>query len=150
VAWLYNFVEHPLAYATLKVPTSCLIYFILSTLYVGFTSGRPGGDEDREWWGRLMGWALLMGVTWALVSLIVLMGPSLPWLSDLAQRKVGGSVNWGSIGWASFVATAVSILPTAVAIFGGHSESTSAQEGAALTKTKRLIDASPIIAAHLA
>jgi len=151
IPWIARFGEYPIEYACLKVPFSCAVYFIMATLYVGLTSGRAGGDEDREWWGRLMGWVLLVGVGWMILFGIGLLGPRMPWLRTIGRvdGSEGAKIDWTRIGWASLLGTAVSILPTLVAVFSGHSESTSAQEGATSGPMKRVINAIPSVAAHV-
>ncbi len=80
-------------YTCLAVPTYLLVFFVGTTLFVGFTSRRKElnpkerrtagrkesmlyvEDEDREWMARFSAWLFIGTVGWALLSALVIFGP---------------------------------------------------------------------------
>jgi len=94
--WHAALVAHPALYVILAVPVLLGVYLLARALFVAIAScerepadGIPrrddadraptGGvlgrdDADREWWARLSGWVLLVGVIWLLFSGLCLLG----------------------------------------------------------------------------
>lgn len=80
--WHGPLLAHPERYVILGVPILLAIYLLARALFVGFASVMDGGsastnDADREWWARLSGWVLLVGVMWLLLSSVCLLGGNL-------------------------------------------------------------------------
>lgn len=112
-------------YTCLAVPTYLLVFFVGTTLFVGFTSrqkepnpkerrtaGRKESmlyveDEDREWLARFSAWLFIGIIGWALLSALVIFGP-------LALFKLG---QW---------ATAVGGLSGLLTVLAGGSAKTPA------------------------
>ncbi|MGD0946885.1 MAG: patatin-like phospholipase family protein [Candidatus Binatia bacterium] len=94
--WHATLVAHSVLYVILAVPVLLGVYLLARALFVAIAScerepadGVPGGDDadrapicrvparndaDREWWARLSGWVLLVGVIWLLLSGLCLLG----------------------------------------------------------------------------
>jgi len=65
-----------LTYSAVAVPFYLVLVLLALTLFAGVSS-RWTEDEDREWWARFGGWALIVIGAWALVSSLVLLGPGI-------------------------------------------------------------------------
>lgn len=46
-------------------------FFVLVSLFIGISSFQLG-DEDREWWGRALGWLLIAGILWVVPHALML------------------------------------------------------------------------------
>jgi hypothetical protein len=79
-----RFDRQPLLYASLQIPYSLTIYFVLVTVQNAFVSTRPGGDHDREWWARVLGWLWLISVIWLAVATVAIAGP---WLVNYLWHR---------------------------------------------------------------
>lgn len=65
-------------YAILAPPVVASVTLIGMTLFIGAISRFNWiEDEDREWWGRFGGWALVGIVVWLALSTIAIVGPPL-------------------------------------------------------------------------
>ena len=131
----------PRIHALLTVPFVLSLYLLIVTVYVGLTSGKPGGDADREWWARLSGWLLSIAIGWLAIVSVSLFGPS-----------VGGWVfHDGRRSGLNVAAAIIVILLVLLGLAGGHSES-SGQRGAEHSQTPRARWASlvPSLSAPLA
>jgi hypothetical protein len=71
------------------------IFFLATAAYIGITSYATS-DADREWWARSNAWMLITGVSWAVLSWLVLFGPRLvvdldvPAIVKAAIASIGG------------------------------------------------------------
>jgi Patatin-like phospholipase len=78
----------PAIYVITAVPILLAVYLLARTLFVAFASWAADDDRvqpsevspsewehaDREWWARLSGWILLIGLSWMGISTIVVLG----------------------------------------------------------------------------
>ncbi len=103
--WLAPLYASPGWYVVLGLPILLGLYLLARTLFVAAASASESpyaaaacgnvNDADREWWGRLSGWVLLVAAAWVAVTGICLFGPmGLRWLgehvSTFAPAIVGG------------------------------------------------------------
>jgi len=99
-------------YVCWAAPVFLTIFLIAATIFVAVTS-RFSSDEDREWWGRMGAWTLIVVVGWTLVSSLVVFGPM--WLLALSWK------------WKMIVSSAGGISGL-IAVWLGHSSSTAANK----------------------
>lgn len=99
MSWLPHLYERPALFVILGLPLLLGLYLIARTLFVaiaslGDSSGRvrvgASDDADREWWARMSGWILLVGVAWVAVTGLCLLGGHL--LQVFADRYLTGIV----------------------------------------------------------
>ena len=86
--WLPPLEATPLLFVILAVPILLGLYLLARALFVAFASigesdkaadtgeipSSELANEDREWWGRLSGWILLLAAVWLGTSALVLLG----------------------------------------------------------------------------
>lgn len=89
-------------------PLVVIAFSLMASLLIGLV-GRGFTEENREWWGRLGGWSLMIGLAWVSIFALVLLGP-------VALMSVG--VKWSSSGGFAWLAT------TAWGVWMGRSENT--------------------------
>lgn len=65
---------HPVLYASLAGPMFIAAFLLGAVIWAGITS-HFNSNADLEWWARENGWALMLAVVWAGLSLLVLFGP---------------------------------------------------------------------------
>jgi len=132
----------PQLYALLRVPVSLALYSVFITTYVGFSSGQPGGDDDREWWARLQGWTLLFAAFWMIGIGVGVLGPwFVNWVfdSDPASHTM--------IKKAVIV---ISTIASAIGVVGGHSGSSGTQPDQAVTAPQKIKQWILVLSATLA
>ena len=87
-------------YGAFAIPVFLSIFLLAATLFVGL-SGRFTDDEDREWWARSGGWALMVSTVWGIIAALVLFVAE--WVSTfhtlLGMISSGIVVNW--LGFSS-------------------------------------------------
>ncbi len=87
-------------YGAFAIPVFLSLFLLAATLFVGL-SGRFTDDEDREWWARSGGWALMVSIVWNTIAALVLFVPR--WVSIfhtfLGMISSGIVVNW--LGFSS-------------------------------------------------
>jgi hypothetical protein len=81
--------EHPELVVCLAFPLVMAIYFLATTLFIGFTSTKTD-DQDREWWARSGGWILIVATAWAAASALVIGGQSLVHHGMVKTAAAGG------------------------------------------------------------
>lgn len=59
----------------LALPWFLLATLFAHTIYLLLRSGSRDGDVEREWLGRASGWHFIAGISWILLTSIVLLGP---------------------------------------------------------------------------
>jgi hypothetical protein len=104
-------------YAMLVGPSMLGAFLLWLTLYVGLSSGRPCGDEDREWLARISAWTALIIFLWVTGCAVGLGGPIL-WhylAAGTFEAKVWGWITGG-----------MSVVTTVLGLLGGHSPSSAA------------------------
>ncbi|HWT02180.1 MAG TPA: patatin-like phospholipase family protein [Pyrinomonadaceae bacterium] len=74
-AAFYN-VPGSMTYVIFAVPIYLGLFFLAITLFAGISS-KWTEDDDREWWARFGAWLLISIVACCVVSVLVLMGPTL-------------------------------------------------------------------------
>ncbi|HJU55446.1 MAG TPA: patatin-like phospholipase family protein [Pyrinomonadaceae bacterium] len=80
-----------MTYVSFAVPIYLGLFFLAITLFAGISS-KWTEDEDREWWARFGAWLLIAVVAWAVVSALVLMGPSVAIATWTKYAVAGGGV----------------------------------------------------------
>ncbi|HKR59423.1 MAG TPA: patatin-like phospholipase family protein [Pyrinomonadaceae bacterium] len=77
-------------YVSYAVPFFLLLFMLALTVFAGISSHFLSKitEEDREWWARFSGWALIAALAWAVFSTLVIFGP----LALLAAPKMVGAV----------------------------------------------------------
>ena len=115
-----NPVVHPHAFACLAVPLMLLLYCLGGTLIAGFTT-KWTREDDLEWWARCGAWILVVTIGWAMVTLLVVFGPTLPGM----LRWPTTWSDWQSL--APALATGLGLISGAVTLLGGFSSGTPAQ-----------------------
>lgn len=98
-AWFAWFAQRPVLYVICAVPLLLGLYLLARALFLAVASLSEGGwghvrggssdDADREWWGRLSGWLLLLACLWLVLSACCLLGNYL-----LAQYKDRLLMQW--------------------------------------------------------
>ncbi|HEU4768645.1 MAG TPA: patatin-like phospholipase family protein, partial [Pyrinomonadaceae bacterium] len=114
-----NPVIHPDVFACVAVPLLLLLYALSGTLIAGFTS-KWTQEDDLEWWARCGAWILVVTFGWAMVTLLVIYGPTLPGRLAWPQRWS----DWQSV--ATAVATFIGLASGAITLLGGFSAGTPA------------------------
>ncbi len=78
--WLYGLLAHSVHWVraedalTFGVPLVVGIVLLAATLHIGLL-GTGFQDEKREWWGRLGGWMIAIGIGWLALFSVVLYFP---------------------------------------------------------------------------
>jgi hypothetical protein len=130
---LWDFKSHPGAsIICFWIPLQMSIFLCLITIYVGITSRNmdPSADDDREWWGRLMGAIMLLGVVWMFVTTVSLLGPAA--VQFIYDR--------------SYLLVSLSTLSTVggiVGFLGGHSVSSGETQEKGISYKSRLLKSIP-------
>jgi hypothetical protein len=135
-AWV---AQHIGQIACFGVPIHLGIFLLMLTLFAGLTSRDvgPGADDDREWWGRLMGAVLRIAVAWLVLMVLALYGPRVVYV-------LRTQTEWGAL--AAVVSAAAGI----VGMLGGFSASSGERHGTQdLTWKQRLAGALPSIASKV-
>ena len=114
-----NPVVHPHAFACVAVPLLLLLYCLCGTLIAGFTT-KWTEEDDLEWWARCGAWILIVTFGWAMVTVLVVFGPTIP---GMLHWPTAWS-DWESL--ATALATGVGIISGAITLFGGFSSGTPA------------------------
>ncbi|HEX8525237.1 MAG TPA: patatin-like phospholipase family protein, partial [Tepidisphaeraceae bacterium] len=125
-------------YTIFAVPSSLLLYLLLLTFFVGFSSGRRGRDEDREWWARLQGCVLLFMIGWVAVMGVIVGGPYI--IAALVERDQFTRIS----------AAVIPIIASCIGLLGGYSGSTDAQDPRKRLLRDRIIEALPVTGARVA
>jgi Patatin-like phospholipase len=139
---LYN---APALYVMFVLPVLLGIYLISRVLFVGIASlsdtSNPlrqrgsSDDADREWWGRLSGWVLLVMIGWAAITGICLLGVHIPvWIDKYVAYSHQSVVNA-----AKMVVSAVGTIAGVVAALMGSSAKTPAGAGASTPLARKLV-----------
>jgi hypothetical protein len=90
-------------YACLAVPSLLILLFIVTNLFIGFTSRGISrwpelvNDEDREWWARFGAWVLIASLAWALFCILSIHGPRALFAAPKLLASVGGIAGLASI-----------------------------------------------------
>jgi hypothetical protein len=137
---------HPESVACFGVPALLTVFLGLVTIYVGLTSRdpSPAADDDREWWGRLMGTVSRVVFTWLALTCLCLYGPRMvAWLWRLRDA--------GSVGPALLaVLSALSAAAGAAGIFGGYGTSAGERPTEArVTRRQSIARALPTVGAKI-
>jgi hypothetical protein len=104
------------SYILCAPPLALAFFFLLVTLFIGLSSFQLE-DEDREWWGRALGWIAIAVVGWIVPHGLML----------YATRAV--SENAGA-WWQSIYTTAGGLTGLAAAIYGFSTKSPAKKESA--------------------
>lgn len=92
-------------------PLVIVVVLLVVTLQLGLM-GMLTPDPRREWWGRLGGWLLLMGIVWSALFGLAIYSP----LAVVWSKKF---VTWASVVW---------VLNTLIGVIGGKSDKTGSPE----------------------
>ena len=80
-------------YVCYATPFFLTVFLLAATFFVGVVS-RWTSDEDREWWGRLGAWTLVVLSVWTVVYSLVIFGPAgllaLSWKWKMLVGSAGG------------------------------------------------------------
>jgi hypothetical protein len=110
---------HPHAFTCFAVPILLALYALSGTLIAGLSS-KWTEEDDLEWWARCGAWILIVMFGWAVVTGLVIFGPTLP--ARLHWPKAWS--DWES--FATAVAAAVGIISGVLTLRGGFSAGTPA------------------------
>ncbi len=146
--WLAPLYASPGWYVVAGLPLLLGLYLLARTLFVAAASASESpyaaaacgnvNDADREWWGRLSGWVLLVAAAWIGVTAICLFGPmGLRWLGENVSKFAPAIV--GGLGGVSGI----------VAALVGSRDGTNAsdaQASSSLTRRIALGAAAPLFA----
>jgi hypothetical protein len=131
--------HHIYMYACLAVPSLLGLHLLLITLYVGLTSSRPAGDDDREWLARAGAWLLMIQVFWLGSNALALGAP------DLVRQVFSASA------WTKGLSAAISLIATVAGLVGSHTlSSTGRADRPAKTVGSALLRIIPSVAAPIA
>jgi hypothetical protein len=77
------------AYVVFAVPLVILALLLQATIFIGGT-GRFNDDFDREWWGRAAAWVIIAGISWIVITAVVIYGPIGIYYAPRTISAVGG------------------------------------------------------------
>jgi hypothetical protein len=132
--------KHQEAIIFIGVPYQLTIFLAMITAYVGINSryASPDSDDDREWWGRLMGALMLVIGCWLTVVGIGLYGAIIiSWIQSLPYYS-------GTI--ASII---LSISGGIAGLMGGYSVSSGESHDKMLSAAQRIARKVPTVGAAL-
>ena len=78
-------------------------FSLMATLLIGLV-GRNFTEADREWWGRLGGWALMIGLAWAFLFTVIVLGPVALIRMGMWLGGGGGLVWLATTAWGVWMA----------------------------------------------
>ncbi len=119
--WLYGLLaDHPNWWCaksalTFGVPLAVGIALLAATLHIGLL-GTDFRDERREWWGRLGGWMVAIGIGWLALFWVVLYFP------EFIQSSQSTFLRQTAQDLATKYLTPVWILTTIGSVLVGNSE----------------------------
>ncbi len=109
-------------YGCFALPLFTVLVLLAGALLVGLTS-RVADDEEREWWGRLGAWLIIVMGAWTLLNVLVEFGPH--WLSAGVAAMTDDPDNGLDAVW-QWVLGAVGGVSGLFTIFAGKSARTPA------------------------
>ncbi|HKP70607.1 MAG TPA: patatin-like phospholipase family protein, partial [Pyrinomonadaceae bacterium] len=131
-------------FLTFSVPVFLLIVLVTASIYVGLTS-RTATDEDREWLARYGAWVVIVGAVWAMLSALVLIGPTLlQWIFRIQWTEI-----FSLSGIPAIVSSIAAVVSGAIALLGGYSEQGLVRDEPVKSRASKILAYAPRIAAGL-